>query len=205
MSDQQQWVSITEAATRLSAAGDTVDRSTLSRYLKQHAEALTIRADGKANLVYFEALAAHRRENIRIRSLPLDVRPHVAGARPSRIPGSQSDGVARKVQADAEMREMDLATRRKELTPTAEVDQAGRDAIALMQSSFERAVETEAAGLSVKYGWDERVTRIALKAFARRGLEVFNREIRDRLDAGMRHEAAAASGRAEAAGSAAMQ
>ncbi|TIS69826.1 MAG: hypothetical protein E5W94_34895, partial [Mesorhizobium sp.] len=61
-------------------------------------------------------------------------------------------------------------------------DKAGRDAIALMQSAFERAIDSEAASLSVKYGWDERVARIALKAFVRVGLDDFNREIRERLD-----------------------
>ncbi len=179
-----EWISITEAAQRLAASGDHVDRSTLSRYLKQHGEALPIRAEGKSNLVDFEALVAHRKENIRIRSMPAEVRPSVS-ARPAapRFAGSQSDGVARKAQADAEMRELDLGERRKELTPVVEVDRAGRDAIALMSSAFDRAIETEAASLSLKYGWDERTVRIALKGYARKGMEVFHREILERLDA----------------------
>lgn len=184
------WISITEAAQRLTAAGDPVDRSTLSRYLKQHGEALPLRAEGKANLVDFEALAAHRQENIRIRSMPIELRP--AGGRRQvpvhRFAGSQSDGVARKAQADAEMRELDLGERRKELTPVVEVDRAGRDAVALMTSAFDRAIETEAASLALKYGWDERMIRIALKGFARKGLEVFHREVLGRLDAMKRSE-----------------
>ncbi|RWD34119.1 MAG: hypothetical protein EOS34_17290 [Mesorhizobium sp.] len=182
-----EWISITDAAARLSAAGDRIDRSTLSRYLKQHSEALPTREEGKSHLVEYGALVAHRGENIRLRNIA-----PVAGLAPglgspkgrpvSRFAGSQSDGQARKAQADAEMREMDLAQRRGELTPTAEVDKAGRDAIALMQSAFDRAIESEAASLSVKYGWDERVARIALKAFVRAGLDDFNREIRERLD-----------------------
>lgn len=180
-----EWISITEAAARLSDAGDPVDRSTLSRYVSQYAEALPTRREGKSNLVDYEALVAHRAENIRLRK-PVQVtrqasRPQ-ARQLPGRFTGTQSDGLARKVNAEAEIKEMDLAERRGALTPTAEVDQAGRDAIALMQAAFDRAVETEAANLSVRYGWDERVTRIALKTFARRGLEVFNREIRERLD-----------------------
>lgn len=178
------WISITEAAARLSESGDAIDRSTLSRYLKQHAEALPLRRDGKANLVSFEALAAHRAENIRIRPVPAaSVRAPSPGAQPKRFAGTQSDGAARKAQADAELREMDLAVRRRQLTPVPEVDQAGRDAVALMQSAFDRAVESEAATLSLKYGWDERVARLALKGFARKGLDVFNREILERLDA----------------------
>ena len=184
-----EWISITDAAARLSAGGDPVDRSTLSRYLKQHSEALPLRAEGKSNLVDFAALVAHRAENVRIRpAVPMAGgraaadRGALAGRPATRFAGSQSDGVARKAQADAEMREMDLGKRRGELTPTDEVDRAGRNAIALMQSAFDRAVETEAATLSVRYGWDERMVRLALKAFSRRGTEVFNAEMLEWLD-----------------------
>jgi len=83
---------------------------------------------------------------------------------------------------------MDLAERRKELTPYAEVDQAGRDAVAMMQSAFERAIETEASTLSLKYGWEERVVRLALKNFSKTGLAVFNRQILEKLDAMRRRE-----------------
>jgi hypothetical protein len=186
-----EWISITEAAQRLTASGDHVDRSTLSRYLKQHSEALPIRAEGKSNLVEFDALVAHRKENIRIRSMPSEVRPSDGRhAPPPRFKGSQSDGAARKAQADAEMRELDLGERRKQLTPVVEVDRAGRDAIALMMSAFDRAIETEAASLSLKYGWDERTVRIALKGYARKGVEVFHREILERLDAMRRSDEA---------------
>lgn len=180
--DTEEWVSITEAAARLSASGDAVDRSTLSRYLKQHSEALPLRPAGKSNLVEFGALAAHRRENIRLRPAA-DTRPGAGRAMAApRFVGSQSDGAARKAQADAEMREMDLAERRGQLTPVMEVDRAGRAAVALMQSAFEQALETEAASLSLKYGWDERTARVALKHFVRRGLDVFHRELLTQID-----------------------
>ena len=179
-----EWLSITEAAARLTALGDAVDRSTLSRYLKQHSEALPLKRAGQANLVEFGALRQHRGENVRIRSAqPAYTSAPAARGKGKRFAGTQSDGAARKAQADAELREMDLATRRKQLTVVAEVDQAGRDTIALMQSAFDRAIEGEAASLSVKYGWDERTARLALKQFARKGLEVFNRELLSRLDA----------------------
>jgi len=184
----EDWISITEAAARLTASGDPVDRSTLSRYIKQHAEALPTRAEGKSNLVDFEKLAAHRAENIRLRSAATVSRAAASAQpfssqTPTRFAGSQVNGAQRKANADAELREMDLAERRGQLTVVAEVDQAGRDAVALMQSAFERAIETEASTLAMKYGWDERTVRLALKTFSRRGLEVFNREILDRLDA----------------------
>jgi hypothetical protein len=195
--DGEEWVSITEAASRLTEAGDPIDRSTLSRYLKQHSEALPTRRAGKAALVDLMALAAHRGENIRIRAPVVTAdsggRGRGAPLAPSRsrFAGSQSDGAARKAQADAELREMDLAQRRKQLTPTAEVDQAGRDAVALMSSAFDRMIDTAAAQASLKYGWDERTARVFLKGFARGGLDVFHREILDRLDA-MRRDADAA-------------
>lgn len=180
----EEWISITEAAVRLTEAGDTIDRSTLSRYLTQHSEALPTRREGKSNLVDFTALKAHRGENIRIRpalspsSSAKNVKPQS-----SRFAGTQADGSARKAIADAELREMDLAERRRELTPVVEVDQAGRDAVALMLSAFERAVEGEAQSLSLKYGWEERLVRVALKGFAKSGLTVFNRLVLEKLDA----------------------
>ncbi len=180
------WISISEAAGRLTAMGDPVERSTLSRYLKQHSEAIELRDDGKARLVEFNTLVAHRNENIRIRVAPPTTRTVAAQGNfnpAPRFSGSQSDGAARKAQADAELREMDLAERRKTLTKVSEVDRAGRDAVALMQSAFERALETEAANASVKYGFDERATRLVLKAFVRKGLEVFNQTILGRIDA----------------------
>lgn len=175
----EDWISITEAAQRLSNSGDAVSRSTLSRYVTKHQ--LGTRRDGKSTLVDYVALKQHRDENIRIEINPQpsafsgERNPSKAEAEPM-LP-SRSNGSARKALADAEIREMDLAERRKQLTPTAEVDRAARDAVALMRSSFERAVETEAPKLSVKYGWDERTARLALKQFARIGLDVFHREV----------------------------
>jgi len=185
----EDWISITEAAARLTACGDRVDRSTLSRYLKQHAEALPLKPDGKSNLVDYVALVLHRQENIRIRVAPVAVTPRSPGpASGGRFAGSQADGAARKARADAEMREMDLAARRKELTPYSEVDQAGRDAVAMMSSAFERAIDGEASSLSLKYGWEERVVRLALKNFSRAGLAAFNRQVLEKLDAMRRRE-----------------
>ena len=218
-----EWLSITDAAARLTQAGDAVDRSTLSRYVSQHADALPTRREGKANLVEFGSLARHRAENVRLNRGGIMVAQPAANAAGGWTKGgaqyrsggyaprgTQADGLARKINADAEMRELDLAKRRGELTPTVEVDRAGRDAIALMLAAFDRAVETEAASLSVRYGWDERVTRIALKGFAKRGLEVFNQEVRERLDHAERaafvdEEAAASDGVADPSPSARLQ
>ena len=181
--DTPDWVSITEAAARLTASGDRVDRSTLSRYVKQHAEALETKSEGRSTLVNFIALSAHRAENVRIRAEDRNISVSSRKLLPrSSFQGSQSEGFARKAHADAELRELDLAERRGEVTPTAEVDDAARTSIVMMQAAFERSVETEAASLSLKYGWDERTVRIALKAFARVGLDVFHDETMKRLD-----------------------
>lgn len=183
-----EFVTITEAAARLTESGEKIDRSTLSRYLKQHAEAGLMNADGLVNL---EALVEHRSENIRLRARSTTSAARAtstSSASGSRV--TQNDAAARDRMAVAEMREMDLAERRKELTPVSEVDQGGRDAIALMASAFERAIDTEASALSLKYGWDERTLRLALKEFGRLGLKVFNREVLARLDAMRRDEEA---------------
>jgi len=64
----EEWFSITDAARLLSAAGDLVDRSSLSRYLKRYPEALPLKSYGICNLVEFNALVAHRRANGRLRN-----------------------------------------------------------------------------------------------------------------------------------------
>lgn len=183
------WISITDAAARLSAAGDKLDRSTLSRYLKQHAEALPLKVDGKSSTVDYNALVAHRSENIRIRATPVSLFNGSGNPAPAQQSTSeprkdtQANGSARKVLAEAEIKEMDLARRRSELTIVDEVDQAGRDAVAMMQGAFERAIEPEAASLALKYGWDERTVRLALKGFAKSGLSAFHEQILKRIDA----------------------
>ena len=178
----EDWISTTEAAALLSAAGDRIDRSTLSRYLKQHAEALPTRREGRQNLVHYPTLLAHRKENIRIHASTGSPAPVQTGGGEKGFQGTQVSGAARKAMADAELRELDLAERRGELTVTAEVDRAGQDALGLMRVAFDRAVETEAARYAMKYGWDERTVRGALKTFARAGVDVFHQELMNRLD-----------------------
>lgn len=180
----EDWVSITEAAGRLTAAGDRIDRPGLSRYLKQHAEALTTRRVGKENLVEYAALVAHRRENIRVRPpVPVAESPaRAAGRIGARFSGTQADAAARDKMAVAEMREMELAQRKGQLTVVAEVDEAGRNAVVLMTAALDRAVETTAADLSVRYGWDERQCRKALKEFAKIGVDQFHRDVLGLID-----------------------
>jgi hypothetical protein len=195
-------ISIAEAARRLTEAGDRISRPGLSIYLSQHAEAGLFVEEAGRRVVDFERLVAHRAENIRIRAKPSpspaadDPRP-AAKAPSVRFSGTQADGAARKAMADAELRELDLAERRGELVAASEVDRAGREAIALMQAAFEHAIESDAASLSVKYGLDERIARIALKSFMRRGLDEFHRIMLERLDDLRRAEQAGEAGPGE--------
>lgn len=179
-----EWVSISKATALLNEDGDPVERSVLSRYVTQHADALETRIRGRQTQVRFDQLAAHRQENIRL------AKPLGESAGEGRRTESQATATARKITAEAELKEMEVAARRGELMPRAEVDRAGRDAFALMRSAFDRALETTAADLSVKYGWDERAARLALKAFAELGQETFHRELLARLDAKQRRRVA---------------
>lgn len=180
----EEWMSITDAARRLSGAGDVVDRSTLSRYVSQHAEALPTKRDGKSNLIEFGTLAQHRAENIRLQQSrrPVEAAPAAAPDAGPRLP-TQISAAARDKEASAALRELELARELRQITSVREVADAAQTAIVRMRGAFERAVEGEAGSLALKHGWDERKVRLALKAFAQSGLEVFHREMLGRLDA----------------------
>lgn len=167
----EEWISVSEAARRLTAAGDRVTQSSLARYLENYSDALITRRESKLRLVEYNALLRHRSENIRIEA--------ARGAGPKRVDLVPS---RRKVMAEAELKEMDLAQRRGHLVIAAEVDEAARNALAVMKAGFDRAIEPEAASLSVRYGWDERALRLGLKAFIASGLDHFHREMLKLLD-----------------------
>lgn len=191
-----EWVSITEAARRLSSEGDALDRSTLSRYLTKHADALTLRRDGQSNLVDIDALREHRRTDVRLAGRMARLAESPAAPLPGRAvvrgsEGTQAEAAARDMRARAEMREMDLEVRRRELTPTGEVDEAGRAAVGMMVAAFDRAVETAALDFSLRYGWEERAARSALKQFARIGVDAFHRAVLGSLDQMRRRDEAA--------------
>lgn len=167
----EEWISVSEAARRLTTSGDRVTQSSLARYLAHYSDALETKRDGKLRLVEYNALVLHRSENIRIEAARDAGRKRVDLV-PSR----------RKVMAEAELKEMDLAQRRGQLVIAGEVDEAARNALAVMKAGFDRAIEPEAASLSVRYGWDERALRLGLKAFIATGLDHFHREMLKLLD-----------------------
>lgn len=180
----EEWISITDAAKRLTAAGDLVDRSTLSRYVSQHAEALPTTREGKSNLIEFGTLAQHRAENIRLQQPRRPVEPPPAAAPDAGPrPPTQISAAARDKEAAAALRELELARELRQITSVREVADAAQTAIVRMRGAFERAVEGEAASLALRNGWDERKVRLALKTFAQSGLETFHREMLERIDA----------------------
>lgn len=154
-------VSITEAATRLTEGGDRVDRSTLSRYVARYASALNPSKLGRETVVDFDKLRTHRSENIRLDSKPL--------ARTI----AKADSQARKLDADAKMRELDLAEREGKITLRSEVAEAAREAVAALRSSLEASVNETAEQIAHATASEPRLIRPALRKMAAKGFEAF--------------------------------
>jgi len=173
------WVSITEAASRLSALGDRVSRSTLSRYVSRYAEALEVKVAGRETLVDFDDLVRHRSENINV-SAAVETPARVAEL-PARQ--GQAEASARERTAKAGLSELELARELKLTTIVSEVEAAAINAVTLMTTSLDQAVETSAEQLALRYGWDVLKVRKSLKDFSRHGLEIFAAEIARAVDA----------------------
>ncbi len=167
MSDE---ISLTDAAARLNQLGDPVDRSTLSRYVAKHSDALPTRRDGKSTLVSFSALQLHRRQNVRI-----DQHQPPAPAPMARMVPNRNDATAAKLDVETKLRELDLAQRTGLLVLTAEIDEAARDAVTRLKTSFERAISETAEQIAAKLGGEARLVRPLLKEMVRNGLDDFAR------------------------------
>lgn len=169
-------VTLRDAVAMLAKRGDVVSKSALSRYLKQHAEALPVERVGRDLFLDFELLANHRAENIRL----IDASPRAAlpatgaGPKPQRS-STQAEGAARKVAAEAEIKELQLAKEKGLLTPTAEVEEAAREAVTQMRAAFELAVNATAEQIAARLGGEARLVRPLLKKMIRDGLEEFSR------------------------------
>lgn len=174
-------VSVTEAARRLSELGDKIDRSTLSRYVARYAAALNPSKDGRETVVNFETLRGHRVQNIRLDAKPL------AGTR------ARSDSQARKLDADARIRELDLAERECKITLRDEVAEAARVAVAAMRAAFDAAVNDTAEQLAHHLAGEPRLIRPALRSMAAKGFEAFADAMSVYADSTGQHEQAEAS------------
>lgn len=110
MSDASEWVSQSEAARRLTSAGDTISQQQVSRYLERWPEIpRQEQANGQPMLVDFAALSAHRAENVRVQE------------RAAQKDGEEADESAtlrlRERRAQAERAEFELAKARGALIP----------------------------------------------------------------------------------------
>lgn len=141
--DPEIWVSQSEAARRLSEAGDVVTQQQLSRYLETWPELERVdQGRRKAMLVNFPALQKHRRENIRVQEAKAPT------------PGADDDASAqlrlRERSAAAELREFELARVKGEVISRADALRAIRlAAVSLRQAHqrtrFERAERLDGA------------------------------------------------------------
>lgn len=139
---ETQWCSQSEAARRLKAHGDDVSQPQISRYLDAWPE--IPRRDqgaGQPMLVDFEALRAHRAENVLVQERQ--------AAKTATEPDESADLRLRERRAAAELRELELARARDELIPRASVLRAVQAAALELQQAhrrtrFERAEALEA-------------------------------------------------------------
>lgn len=183
MEDAGGLVTIAEAARLLTAAGDVVERSTLSRYLDEYAEALPKqRIPGqRGTFVDLAALGRHRADNIRL-ALTDDVRSVLAAGlsaasgapaplpRPSRpapvrdtlAPG-QSAAQARKLNAEAEKREIELAVLKRELVPVTAIARAAEAAVGDMTSAFEASLSHQSDVVASRLGCTKAEARSVLR------------------------------------------
>ncbi len=122
-------------------------------------------------------------------------------ARPSSIstaldPGGESSSAtytreqARLKAYQADLAEMDLKERRGELTPTAEVIEAAREAVSAMTQAFDLALADTAERLAAATGKDARAIRPHLRTFKDVGLAAFRHTLTTALAAGERAPAA---------------
>lgn len=148
MSDLNGRVSISKCAVLLTAAGDRIDRSALSRYCDAHG--LKLAQLGKAVLVDFASVRAHRAEN-----LQREVMSGQAVPSPQAAPVLAAASANQVVSSMPEHRELKAVALRhalreeaKEeglLTETAEAEAGAAEAIVQMRSAFaaERTVLAE--------------------------------------------------------------
>lgn len=171
-------LSISELHRRLLAGGEKINRSTLSRYVTRYADALNPVVQGRDTLVSFEAFTRHRTENI-----------NVADKRPARRDDyasskAASSSKARKEEADAGLKEIELAKAQNLLTPSAEVATAGREAISALNAAFDLAVQDTADRLAGATGADARVIRPHLRKLKEVAIESFRQKLLGSLPTG---------------------
>ncbi|MDP1738903.1 MAG: hypothetical protein Q8L23_15860 [Caulobacter sp.] len=160
MSDLIGRVSISKCAELLTAAGDRIDRSALSRYCDAHG--LKLAKEGKSVPVDFEAVRAHRSENLQRELMsgqpvpaPAPLQLVQAQAAPSANAVIASMPEHRELKAIAVRRELrDEAREEGLLTEVAEAEAGAAEAIVEMRTAFAAirggTAETMVARLGLK-------------------------------------------------------
>jgi hypothetical protein len=117
-------------------------------------------------------LRQHRRDNVRL----LDQRPFTSAR-------SRAESQARKLNADARLRELELAREEGRITLIDEVAEGAHAAVAAMRSAFDFAVNDSAEQLALRLGVEPRLVRPHLRAMATKALEAFVRAMSDYANA----------------------
>ncbi len=164
-------VSLVRAVELLREIGDVVERSTLSRYISKHADALNPTKQGRETVIDFEALAQHRRENIRLAQQP--------SARAVTDTRSRSDEAAANLRAQRRLRELDLGRQEGLLILKTEAEEAAHSAISAFKAALALALNDTADTLAAVTGCESRIIRPHLRAFEKKGLDQFVRVLAD--------------------------
>jgi hypothetical protein len=176
-------VSISTAVERLNALGDTVERTSLSRYIKNH-NINSIRS-GRETLVSFAALVNHRRTNELLGPAAHNL-PHMgmggdassqtfASTPVSIAQASKSDGQSRKWAADADLRELELAQKTGQLIERASIESAAVEAITAMETAMLGSLNVTAEAMAEEFRAEPRRVRQRLRAMVENGLADFRR------------------------------
>jgi hypothetical protein len=188
-------VSVARAAELLTAAGDVIERSALSRYCDAHS--LKLGKVGREVIVDFEAVRDHRKNNYTrsVMSGEALVAAPVAEAAPPTPPTSAAQAEPpvkldehrqlKAVQLRRELREE--AAEEGKLTDVAEVDAGAAEAIVEMRAAFVEVRADFAERLAAELGLPSekvRSLRAALKRYDRVGQERFATRVSKALAAG---------------------
>ncbi|MCY1649086.1 hypothetical protein OVA11_19100 [Caulobacter sp. SL161] len=188
-------VSVARAAELLTAAGDVIERSALSRYCDAHS--LKLGKVGREVMVDFEAVRDHRKNNY-TRSVmsgeALHSVPATEAAPPTPNPTSAARDEPVKLDEHRQLKAVQLRRELREeaaeegkLTDVAEVDAGAAEAIVEMRAAFVEVRADFAERLAAELGLPSekvRTLRAALKRYDRVGQDRFATRIGKALAAG---------------------
>lgn len=131
------WVSVAAAAAALTAAGDPIDASNVSRYLQRFPE-IPQEKPGKFRFVELEALKRHRATNVRVDEKRGAREDAHAVREPDPEPSAISSANLRLKELQIEERELDLAERAGKLVPHDQVLMVVNGVTATLIAELER-------------------------------------------------------------------